>query len=143
MRFKPSLNLLLEFIKKVDSDFTPALSDRIEIQDFANKLIHNAEFFCIVDDQDRVGAVVALYANDYENKYAYYPFVATLSSLRGRGLASSLMQESLDYLHELSGNIRCAGIHTNNRIACHLYEKMGFNIINNTDGRYYLEAIVY
>lgn len=142
MRFKPSLNLLLEFIRKVDSDFSPPLSDRVDIQRFANKLINYAEFFCVLDDHDRIGCLVALYANDYNSKYAYYPLVATLPSLRGRGFASNLMQESLDYLNGLSGNIKCAGIHTNNQIACHLYEKSGFNVLNNVNGRYYLEVTI-
>lgn len=137
---KPTRMALRRFLKEVDGDFSPALSERVDLDVFADKLLKNANFFYDESDRGNIKCLVAMYANDFEKKYAYIPLVAVASNYRKQGLGSKMMLKALDYIHSLGDGIKIIGIHTNNPIAFELYKKLSFHeVCVCDDNKYYLE----
>ncbi len=136
---KPDKEMLLRFLREVDEDFHPFLSQKTKLSVFADKMLNNATFFYEVSDSGDIKGLVAIYANDYEKKYAYIPLVAVSPSYRKRGIASRLLLAALDYVKSLNGKILSVGIHTNNSVAVKLYLGVGFESVNTSNGRNYME----
>ena len=132
-------NKILEFLKEMDVLFNPPLSERVSLESFARKLADNAKLFYRCDTNGKILALIALYANDFEKKYAYITFVGTSSEAQGQGLCETLLEESISYTKSLAPNIRTLGIHSNNPKAIHIYNKYGFKEIEDVNGRKYME----
>ena len=87
-----------------------------------------------------INGLVALYANDFKNHYAYVSLVAVDSDFRNQGIASNLLVQAINHVRGLGvDKIQKIGIYTNNHIALHLYETLNFCRISVSQDRYYLE----
>lgn len=136
---KPTEAVLLKFLREVDGDFYPPLSQKTDLNLFAEKMLANAEFFYEQSDSGNIIGLVAVYANDWEKKYAYIPLVAVSPFYRRLGVANKLLLAALDYVASLGSKIQTIGIHTNNSVAVKLYQNIGFKSVNIEDGRTYME----
>ena len=116
-------NVLMEFLQKVDKDFTPYLSQKTDLSAFGDRLLNHANLFVSKDEKGEIKGLVALYANDFVKKYAYIPLLAVAPEYRKQGIARMLMNEAIDYVRELgSEKIQVIGIHTSNPIAFDFYK---------------------
>ena len=87
-----------------------------------------------------INGLVALYANDFENHYAYVSLVVVDSDYRNQGIARNLLVQAINHVRGLGiDKIQKIGIYTNNYIALHLYETLNFCRISVSQNRYYLE----
>ena len=136
---KPTEAVLLKFLREVNGDFYPPLSQKTNLNLFAEKMLANAEFFYEQSDSGNIIGLVAIYANDWEKKYAYIHLVAVSSSYRRLGIANKLLLAALDYLASLGSKIQTVGIHTNNSVAVKLYQNIGFKSVDIENGRTYME----
>lgn len=136
---KPTKEALLRFLKEVDGDFNPPLSEKTDLAQYADKILRNAVLFCDLTDFGAIKGLIVLYANDYAKKYAYIPLAGVGSSYRKQGIAGKLLSEAIQYVEALKGKIQVLGIHSNNPVAISLYQKMGFESVETIDGRTYLE----
>ena len=123
---------LVRFLREVDKDFHPTLSEKTDLKEYVAKILEKAMLFYELSDSGDIKGLVIMYANDFEKKYAYIPLVAVSPLYRQQG-------ESLQYLNTLKGEIQVLGIHTNNPVALALYQKMGFKSVETVNGRTYLE----
>ncbi|QOD69859.1 GNAT family N-acetyltransferase [Vibrio navarrensis] len=117
---------LERFLHKVDEDFQPTLSSRVDIKNYAQKLICNAIVFKAYKASNTIG-LVACYANDSSKKNAYIPFIAVDRDFRGYGIGGILLNKLLFELKKnnfknLSLTVR------KNSDAFYLYKKIGFKI---------------
>lgn len=133
-------NVLMEFLQKVDKDFTPYLSQKTDLSAFGDRLLNHANLFVSKDEKGEIKGLVALYANDFVKKYAYIPLLAVAPEYRKQGIARMLMNEAIDYVRELgSEKIQVIGIHTSNPIAFDFYKELGFRLLDEINNREYLE----
>lgn len=131
---------LLKFLRKVDDDFVPTLSQKTNLEEFCTKIMSKAKLFVSYAKDGNVKGLVVMYANDFEHHYSYVSLVAVDLSFRKQGIADDLMRKAISYVKNLGKDkINCIGIHTNNAIALHLYEKLGFVAQSELDNRKYLE----
>ena len=133
--------LLMEFLSKIDKYFTPNLSQKTELSDYCDKLLSKAQLFVSYSNGGgKINGLVALYANDFENHYAYVSLVAVDSDYRNQGIARNLLVQAINHVRGLGvDKIQKIGIHTNNHIALHLYETLNFCRISVSQNCYYLE----
>lgn len=132
--------LLMDFLKEVDRYFSPNLSQKTELSVFCDKLLRKAKLFVSYSGGGKIIGLVALYANDFSNRYAYIPIVAVHKDFRNKGIAKTLVESAISYVRSMSRKeIRTLGIHTNNEVALHLYLEKGFVKLDEKDGRSYLE----
>lgn len=132
--------LLMEFLSKIDKYFTPNLSQKTELSDYCDKLLSKAQLFVSYSNGGKINGLVALYANDFENHYAYVSLVVVDSDYRNQGIARNLLVQAINHVRGLGvDKIQKIGIYTNNHIALHLYETLNFCRISVSQNRYYLE----
>ena len=127
---------LLNFLRKLDHDFSPTLSSKVNLEEYVEKITQQAKLVIRYSNEREIIGLAVLYCNDLKELKAYVSLVAVASDQRSKGYAKSMMQEVVD--HVLGAGFHSLGIHTNNPYAMALYKNMGFNIIGGSD-RLYLE----
>lgn len=132
-------NLLIEFLRSIDKDFIPHLSEKVNLEEYVDKILEKSHLIHFHNDEGKLIGLLVLYCNDFKNKRAYIPLVGVLDSFRGNGIAKKMMSECLNYVKQKGFKI--IGIHSNNPIAINLYRKFGFRIINGSK-RVYMELIL-
>lgn len=130
----------MEFLLKVDKDFTPCLSQKTDLYTFCERLLTYANLFVSKTQTGDINGLVALYANDFVKKYAYIPLVAVAPEDRKRGIARKLMNDAIDYAKGIGAeNIQTIGIHTSNPVAFDFYKELGFQLLDESYNREYME----
>ena len=121
------------FLKKIDQDFPTPLSNKVDLNEYAEKILSTAEILSVVKN-DQVVACIVLYCNDFNTKYAYIPLVGVLQQYRGLGYAKSLVSAAISIVK--SREFKTIGIHTENSSALKLYQSLGFDIKQQGDRKY-------
>lgn len=118
----------LEIVKHLllcDDNFLPYLSDRVNIIDYAQKIVSKAVRFEAWSEGELVG-LVAVYCNDNENSIAYITSVSVLREWMGKGIAGLLIKRCIEYV-ETSGMKQISlEVSIDNLSAIKLYKKNGF-----------------
>ncbi|WKD22021.1 GNAT family N-acetyltransferase [Pseudoalteromonas sp. KG3] len=122
--FTPFFKLLNE----VDADFSPTLSSRVNLEQYALKLLKVATVFGVYKQNQLVGAI-AVYMNDLESKIAFCPFIAILPNSRGQGLSQRLLELAIAELKSKQFNSLSLTVRADSP-ASYLYKKVGFKVIN-------------
>lgn len=115
-------------LKHVDVTFSPALSSRVDIHVYAQKLYDRARRFEAWKGGDLVG-LVATYCGQVGESAAFVSSVSVWPELRGQGIAKKLMQQCLDYVR-IRGLERI-DLKVDGRAgpAYALYKKLGFSTL--------------
>lgn len=115
------------FFQSVCDDFIPSLRNRIDSFEFYCKTNENGHFVTL-EYNDRLVGIVAFYCNNLKTCEAYINFVAVLSTMRGKGFASCLL-EKVDQICK-TYKMKCISLHTCNIVAMNLYKKHGYIFID-------------
>lgn len=107
------------------SNFFPALSERVEIPDYAKKIISNATRFEAWSNCTLIG-LVAAYCNDHEKGIAYITSVSVLKERTGKGIATRLIDQCIAHAKEVGMQQIGLEVAGANATAIRLYEKRGF-----------------
>lgn len=127
-----TLQKLTEFLKIVDRNFPVPLSAKVDLTEYAKKLIDRADLVAELSDTGQIQSLAAGYISSVDNNMAYLAVVATLPEVRGQGKAKKAVREFMT---------RCRlknrkGIHLyaveSNVSAVNLYKSLGFE-------RYFVE----
>jgi ribosomal protein S18 acetylase RimI-like enzyme len=110
-----------------DADFTPPLSARLDLGDYAAKLAERADRFEAWDG-DRLVGLVAAYVTPGAPE-AFITNVSVVSELRGHGVAAALVGDCIDRARASGAAALKLEVATADRAAGRFYEKLGF-----TDG---------
>lgn len=114
-----------DHLSHCDTNFIPRLSSRVEIDDYARKIVSKAMRFEAWAGKTLVG-LVAAYCNDQEKRVAYVTNVSVMKAWTGKGIAVCLMNQCIEH-SKLSGMQQIsleAG--NDNTPALNLYKKSGF-----------------
>lgn len=129
-------NEILRFLKDIDNDFNPALSEKVILEEYVDKIYKKSHLVSHCLNNGKIVGLLVVYCNDFIDYRAYVALVGVLKDYRGRGIAERMMRECIDYVR--CNNFKIIGIHSNNKIAINLYKKLGFNIIEDGN-RVYME----
>ncbi len=140
-----SRNDLIKFIHSVDNDFEPALGKRVNINEYADKVLNNGYCYAAFDGQSIVGAIM-FYCNDQIYKKAYITLIGVVTEYRRMDIGRNLMRMAVK--KSTKNGMERIGVHTreSNDISIRLYKNMGFEILcKDPDGivdRLYLEKVL-
>lgn len=86
----------LNFIHEVDHLFEPSLSSRIELNEYAKKLIQEAFIYIIIED-NVIQAACAFYCTPSKFDYAFLSFIAS----KKKGFGGMLIEKMISKCMEL------------------------------------------
>lgn len=136
---KSNKKKLALFLESVNRLFDPELKDRIigksnvaSFEDYTAKVLKNASCLCH-EENNEINALLVIYHNDIINQKAYIPILAVKPTHNGKGIATKLVLYSINICQ--SSAIKRIFVNTwkSNTKATNLYQKLGFEIINQND----------
>lgn len=122
-----SLLNLVEFLESVDSDFPISLSDKVNINDYAMKLLNNATIkFCIKGNQ--IVGMVAGYTENLADNIAYITVLAVRKEFRGLRIGYDLVKEFIEVCRGKKIKAIHLYTHKTNSSAIKMYNNLGFEL---------------
>jgi ribosomal protein S18 acetylase RimI-like enzyme len=89
---------LLIFLLQVDHYFSPPLSSKVNLEEYVEKIAHQAKLVIRYSKDREIIGLTVLYCNDTKDLKAYVSLVAVAKDHRSRGYARDMMQEVLGYV---------------------------------------------
>lgn len=118
---------VLSHLERCDIDFTPPLSTRLSLHDYAAKLVALARRVEAWQDDVLIG-LAAIYCNAEAGGQAFISTVSVEEAARRQGLANRLVGEACN----LARNAHMAAVrlelHPTNLAALRLYQRHGFTV---------------
>ena len=120
---------LKKFILKVNNDFPIPITDKVDIDEFLEKIKKNGVVCCVYDTNEIVSGIF-FYANNFEEKIAGLTLFATIEKYRNFGLGSNLIEMVIEYCTKLGFKKIQLYTHKTNTNARNYYLKKGFYYID-------------
>ena len=111
-------------LTRCDADFTPPLSARLDLGDYAAKLVKRAARFEAWDGRRLVGLVAAYVTPGAPE--AFISNVSVVSELRGHGVATALVADCINRARGSGAATLKLEVATADAAAGRFYEKLGF-----------------
>lgn len=115
---------ILNHLLLCDSNFTPPLSSRTNLKEYAKKLGAKSERFEVWINHVLIG-LVAVYQNELNNSI----FISNVSvdpNFKGQGFAKKLIREVVKYAEKLKFNVIELEVNKTNFAAIKLYTSLNF-----------------
>lgn len=116
-------------LERCDTMFVPKLSLRVDIGEYADKIVKNASTVELWETNKMVG-LIATYFNDPNNEKSYITNVSLEKEIQGKGMAFKLMVDMLQKAKELKYTEISLNVDVNNINAVKLYQKFNFKEIS-------------
>jgi ribosomal protein S18 acetylase RimI-like enzyme len=116
---------IADLLRSCDADFIPPLSQRVQIDAYARKIIRHAERFEAWVDGKLIG-LVAAYCNDPERRLAHITSVSVGREWTGRGIAGELMSRCMEHVRAAGMKEVTLEVAPENAGAVRLYQRCGF-----------------
>lgn len=120
-----NVNELRNHLERCDSMFVPPLSLRVDIGEYADKIVNNA-YTVELWETNKLMGLIAAYFNDPLEQKGYITNVSLEKEIQGKGLAEKLMQHVLQIAEELKYSEIRLEVDFNNINAIKLYHKLNF-----------------
>lgn len=133
-----SLEQIQLHLMHCDGNFVPALSSRINLNEYCIKLFQMSVSFEAWHDDVLVGMVNAYFSQDC---VGFITNVSTLPEYEGRGIASALLEMCLDHARHIGIGQMSLKVSQQNLKAIRLYSKLGFAVIENSRDYLLMENI--
>ena len=118
-------------LRACDEGFSPRLSGRVDIKEYAHKISAKAHRFEAWVNGDLAG-LVAVYCNAPDMNTAFITSVSVLPHWQGRSIASRLMEDCIAHVSGLGFARLELEVGGNNQAAIALYEKHGFAVMGQS-----------
>lgn len=116
-------DILFNFLVKIDKDFGIPLSNKIDLEFYAVRLL-NKGYVLAIEENGYIVSVLGFYCNNFQQRTAYLPLLGTIKEACGKGYARLLIVEMIKICQQVGmAKICCNSI---NPIAVHLYKSIGF-----------------
>lgn len=122
------IDIISKFLTDIDFELPTPLSNRVDLETYARKVLEKGIVLGIKDDKKLVSASF-FYANDNSSRVAYLTLLGTLRQYRGLGYAKKLLTKTLEYCKKKSMTVIQLETDLNNKSAISLYSSFGFEII--------------
>jgi len=117
---------IFNYLSGIDQYLVPALSSRVDIRSYSDKLHCKAIHFCALDNDCLIG-MAACYFNEPAGKVGYISSFSVSELYRNKSVAANLFKLISDYgLSKGFEKIRL-GVYRLNEPAIMLYKKSGFH----------------
>ena len=123
---------IVAHLRLCDSSFSPPLSDRVDIEKYAAKIVNHAIRFEAWSD-DRLIGLLAAYCNDEENSSAFVTSVSVIEEWRGRRVACDLLSRFIQHAKAAKVSKISLSVGRTSDNAIQLYNKFGFEKGQETD----------
>lgn len=120
-----SLHQVITHLTKCSSNFIPPLIQTTDIASYSKKIVENSITFEAWVNNELTG-LIAAYFNDEKNLIGFITNVSTLKEYGGRGIASQLLRNCIQYGVLKQFKSICLEVNFHNKNAVHLYNKYGF-----------------
>jgi 1-aminocyclopropane-1-carboxylate deaminase/D-cysteine desulfhydrase-like pyridoxal-dependent ACC family enzyme/ribosomal protein S18 acetylase RimI-like enzyme len=120
-----SCHALFDILKKFGDYLPVQLSYKVNLEQYAQKIIERADILFAYQDQDLIGILI-LYANDFEKKTGHIPLLSISPHLRGRGVGKAMMSRAIARCRSRNITTLSLEVHHENRRAIDFYQKIGF-----------------
>ena len=114
-----------DFFKEHDNDYFEKLSDRVDIDEYSEKLLENSVQFTLRDKVDLIG-LSPCYFNNIEEKVGYISSLTIKNGFRGKKLGSKMIKQISLYAKNRGFSTVLVKIHFDNEISHRFYLKNGF-----------------
>lgn len=129
-----SCSEVLGLLAVCDVDFSPKLSERVVLEEYASKLCVRARRFeCWSATDDLVG-LVAVYCNSPDKAVAFITNVSVTTPYRGQGIARQLLQNAIAAAFDEGYADIALQVGQDAVDAIELYKSMGFYDTGVKDG---------
>lgn len=128
-------------LRIVDDELKPALSTRVDIHTFAEKIAANATVFSTYMDGRMIG-FISIYCNNVRDKAAYLPMMAVEKEYRRSGTGSLLLDLSISYLKSIGFKTFRLEVFKSNKRALAMYLSHGFKTIDEGESSYFMELVL-
>ena len=119
---------LKKFILSVNNDFPIPITDKVDVDEFLDRIKNNGVVCCCYDGR-KVVSCAFFYANNFIEKVGFFTLFATLKSYRKYGIGSTLIDMMIDYCVKLGFEKIQLYTHETNKNAINFYLKKGFYFI--------------
>ena len=133
---------ILSFLEKLNAEFHPPLSTKVNFDDYIDKIFRLAEFFCFLDDDGELIGLLVMYANDKKALAAHITLLAVDPKYRGRKIASRLLSEAKIVAKDSALKRVKTVTWKDNQKAIRLYNKMGFNMTKSYENKYGVKEVL-
>ena len=120
-----SLLEISDFFKEHDNDYFEKLRDRVDIDDYSEKLLESSIKFTLKDNDKLIG-LSPCYFNNIEEKLGYISSLTIKDGFRGMKLGSDMIKQIKHYAITENFNAVMVKIHCDNAISHQFYKKNGF-----------------
>lgn len=115
---------LLQYLKTIDSEFVIPLSEKVDLNEYAQKILSQGVVFVSLSE-GKISSMVGVYCNDMINRISYVPILSISKQAQADGF------HTRDYLRvviELLNNVGMKKFYcqTANRIIALIYIRLGF-----------------
>lgn len=128
----------LTFIKKIDNYFTPPLKDKVNINEYTDKILKKAYINYKIFNND----IIALFAGYISNGTVYITLFAVDELYHGQKISHRLLKDTIDILKEKKIKTVKLEVYKNNTRAICFYEKFNFKITNENDNNYFMSLSI-
>ncbi len=126
-RFAPAEHeSLTQLLRQLDATFPIPLSRKVDLAAYAEKLLRIGTAYGAWEEESPVG-LCGFYANDQQTGKAYVSVVGVLASHQRRGIARTLLADSLALCRKAGMGQCCLYTHQTNLGAIALYRSFGFH----------------
>lgn len=122
---------IADHLLRADAAFEPALSSRVEIRAYAQKLQDVAVRFEAWLGEELVG-LVASYCNQLNGGKAFVTSVSVWPEYQGQGIAGKLMRQCIEHVQGLGFRQMLLEVDQRSLPAVALYQKLGFNTLRSS-----------
>lgn len=128
-------------LDQCDAHFSPPLSDRVNLLEYAEKLALHSERFEAWADSALVG-LVAIYVNDQKKHLAHVSNVSVAPEWQGRQIAQNLMSSAIDHARSLHFSLIWLTVDERSENAVHLYTKIGFKVFERNSSLLSMQKVL-
>lgn len=124
-RDRASVQQIAGHLRLCDGQFTPSLSSRVDIAEYAGRLAAKSLRFEAWSQDDLVG-LVAAYADDPEDHTAFITNVSVLGAWTRRGIGRRLLENCISHVRRQGRHALRLEVSYGQSAAIRLYESLGF-----------------
>lgn len=126
---KATVTDLFANLKACDKDFFPPLSERVNLEEYSNKLYENSVTFEAWNEDKLIG-MVAAYFNNITESVGYITNVCVENKFKGNNIATGMLMNCINYAAENHFKTIILEVNEKNNAAVSLYEKFNFRTID-------------
>lgn len=115
---------ILKHLRNCNDSFIPPLDQKVNIDNYSQKLFENAKTFEAWSENELVG-LIAVYCSEI-NKRGFITNVSVTEKFSNQGVASELLKSCIKYFESKQLKELVLEVHPQNEKAKRLYEKFNF-----------------